>query len=100
MYILGGSRDLEICHLESASLTHLPFSDEMAESKDLMCSKRDNARLIAAAPQMLEALEAMAKTPAFRKAQAQMKRGIGTGTSEAKAVKAVTAAIAAAKGEA
>jgi hypothetical protein len=52
-HIVGGARALEICELFSFN------NDEMAESKDDVRSKRANANLIAAAPALLEALQAL-----------------------------------------
>lgn len=62
-HIVGGSRELEICPLEHSNIAELAIkgyeifsSDRMLESDDDVRSKLANARLIAAAPDMLEAL--------------------------------------------
>lgn len=62
MHVVGGSRELSICDMEFCC-TDQPYSDSMAESSTDVRSKRANARLIAAAPDLYcacnEALNAL-----------------------------------------
>lgn len=64
-HITGGARDLTICFLEVPSIAELAAknpdsfyaSDNMAESASDIRSAMANARLIAASPNLLKALE-------------------------------------------
>lgn len=57
-HIIGGARELVVCYLESEFVAQqVDDSDAMFEAVGDMRSKAANARLISAAPDMLEALE-------------------------------------------
>lgn len=57
-HIIGGARGLEVCYLESLYVAQQgDTSDAMFEAVGDVRSKAANARLIAAAPCLLEALE-------------------------------------------
>ena len=78
-HIEGGARALEICHFSDWTA-----SDAMAESATDVRSKRANARLIAAAPDLLMALRAFLHTPSgVRMCTCRDRLGVLTQTSSA-----------------
>lgn len=67
LHIVGGSRDLVIVYMESAEQAMRSWRDAMAESKTDVRSKFANAQLIAAAPDLLEALRQLEKAETARR---------------------------------